>query len=179
MVSSGWLTTLASLSRGLLQRSGKVIAVKDQMDLILVTALAVQCGCEVVCPLVRLHAFTQSGLPIAWATTIPSMTVTFLGGNGAFSLVTSTSFFRQLLECCKEELLRSTGILCNAHKSSSDFHDAVDDPPNGTEWDLVLVDGKVSIHELLVYDLKGCHLCKVEWNQPGILVLPPTLESVK
>jgi len=27
---------------------------------------------------------------------------------------------------CKEESLPSIGILCNAHESSSDFHDAVD-----------------------------------------------------
>ncbi len=47
--------------------------------------------------------------------------------------------------------------------------------PDSTEWDLAFVDCKVSIHELLMYVwirvLKGCHLCKVEWNQPRILLL--------
>ena len=81
---------------------------------------------------------------------------------------------------CKEESLPSTGILCNAHESSSNFHYAVDVlksmiHSNSTEWDLVLVDYKVSINELLMYvwicALKGCHLGKVKWNQPGILLL--------
>ena len=91
-------------------------------------------------------------------------------------------FFRKptKLWSCKEESLPSTGILCNAHESSSDFHDAVDMlksmiHPNGTEWDLVFVDYKVSNNELLMYvwicALKGCHLRKVKWNQPGILLL--------
>ncbi len=39
----------------------------------------------------------------------------------------------------------------------------------------VFVDYKVSVHELLMYVwirvLKGCHLCKLEWNQPGIFLL--------
>ena len=72
---------------------------------------------------------------------------------------------------CKEESLPSTGILSNAYKSSSDFRDAADVlnsmiRPNGTEWDLVFVHYRVSIHELFMYvwicGLKGCHFCKVE-----------------
>jgi len=63
---------------------------------------------------------------------------------------------------------------------SSDFRDAVDVlksmiHSNGTEWDLVFVDYKVSISELLMYvwicALKGSHLGKVKWNQPSILLL--------
>ena len=59
----------------------------------------------------------------------------------------------------------------DADESSSDFHDAVDVlesmiHPNSTEGDLVLVDCKVPMHELLICvwicDLKSCHLCKVE-----------------
>ena len=80
---------------------------------------------------------------------------------------------------CKEESLPSTDILCNAHEFSNDFNDAVDVlkstiHPSGTEWDLVFVDYKVSISELLTYvwicALKGCHSGKVKRNQPGILL---------
>ena len=59
--------------------------VKDQMDLIIVTALAVQCGCEVVCPLGT--CLDPRWLPIAWTTAIPSMTVTFLVAMEQFPLV--------------------------------------------------------------------------------------------
>jgi len=162
------------------------------MDLVIVTALAVQCGCEGVCPLGtcldprwlahcldNCHSVNDSHLSWwQWSSYI---------GDILWLLIT-TSFVWQLFKCCKEESLTSTGIPCNAHKSSSDFHDAVDVLksmicPNGTEWDLVLVDGKVSIHELLVYDLKGCHLCKVQWNQSSIRllvmskVLPQSIEG--
>ena len=56
---------------------------------------------------------------------------------------------------CNEESVPSTGILCNAHKSSSDFYDTDDVLKSmihsySTEWDLFFVDCKVSIHELLM-----------------------------
>ena len=46
------------------------------MDLIIFSALAVQCSYEVVSPL------THGGLPIVWTIAIPSITVAFLVVKG-------------------------------------------------------------------------------------------------
>ena len=91
-------------------------------------------------------------------------------------------FFRKSIQlwCCKEEPIPFTGILSDANEASSDLHDTIDVlkcmiHPDGTEWYLTLVDSEMPIHKFLVYlwicGLQGLHFCKVDWNQPGILLL--------